>query len=367
MGVGSRYVTAPKLIIVSGGVIEIRDFGLVTGTPVSGRAPRGPSMADVAAVAGVSHQTVSRVLNNKGKVSGPTRERVLQAISELGYRRNEIARALASNSSRLIGIVTPQFVNFGPATTLLSVQLAANQKKYLVSVAVLPELSSETLRRSVDDFLSLGVAGLIAITPVERLASDLDLQDIPVPTLTVASSWVREDSKFPRIGVDQRQGVFEAMRHLKERGAQTIAFVAGPPDWFDAREREIAWSRSLSDLGLTAGVRIQGDWSARRGREIAAHFAAHPLPDAILVANDQMSFGLLQGLAELGVQVPRDVLVVGFDDEEGSAFFIPALTTVRQDFRAVGFEAIEMLNRMIDGQPVESKVLPAKLKVRQSA
>lgn len=325
-------------------------------------------MVDVARVAGVSHQTVSRVLNNKGKVRPETREKVLQVISDLGYRRNEFARALASNSSRLIGIVTPQFVSFGPATTLLSLQLAANEKGYLVSVATLPEFSSETLRRSVDDFLSLGVAGLIVVTPVEQLARDLESQSIPVPVLAVASAWVEGDSRIPRVGVEQRGGVRQAMEHLHARGARTVAYVSGPTDWFDANEREAAWADSLNELGMTAGPRLQGDWSAEKGREVAAELlASHPLPDAVMVANDQMAFGMLQALAEAGIHAPEDLLLVGFDDEEGSAFFIPALTTVRQDFQAMGYEAIDMLTRMIDGESVESKMLPGKLKARQSA
>ncbi len=334
---------------------------------VTGKAARGPSMADVAAVAGVSHQTVSRVLNNKGAVRPETRERVLRVISEMGYRRNEAARALASNSSRVLGIVTPRFVNYGPATTLLTVQLAANRKGYLVSVATLPEYSSKNLRKAIDDFLSLGVAGIIVIVPVEQMAAELEAQTIPVPTLAIASSWINCEPSVPRIGVDQRSGVFDAMEHLRSRGCQTVAHVAGPPDWFDASERESAWADATADLGLTKGPRIQGDWTAASGHKIGLDLAGRLLPDAIFVANDQMSLGMLQAFYQQGVRVPEDVLVVGFDDEEGSAFFNPALTTVRQDFRKMGVEAIERLTEMIEGRPVPSEMIPATLKVRQSA
>lgn len=336
------------------------------GPLVTGRASRGPSMTDVAAVAGVSHQTVSRVLNNKGKVHPDTRERVLDAIQQMGYRRNEAARALASNRSRVIGIVTPRFVNFGPATTLLSVQLAANRKGYLVSVATLPEYSSENLRAAVDDFLSLGVAGLIVIAPVEQMAVELEAQQIPVPTLVIASAWVKEPTRIVRVGVDQRPGTRAAMKLLKECGRKTVAHIAGPPDWFDAIERKRAWEAGLEEFGLTAGPLLQGDWSAKSGRKIALELDIRDLPDAIFVANDQMSLGVLQAFSERGIKVPSDVAIIGFDDEDGSAYSIPALTTIRQDFGGMGSEAIEMLTNMIGGNPVEQHMIPATLKVRES-
>lgn len=334
---------------------------------VTGKASRGPSMADVAAVAGVSHQTVSRVLNNKGKVHPDTRERVLEAINQMGYRRNEAARALASNSSRLIGIVTPRFVNFGPATTLLSVQLAANKKGYLVSVATLPQYNSENLRIAVDDFLSLGVAGLIVIVPVEQMAVELEAQQIPVPTLAIASTWLEGPTRIPRVGVDQRPGARAGMQLLKDRGCQTVAHIAGPKDWFDANERKRAWEAGLAEFGLKAGPLLQGDWSAKSGRELALELDIDNLPDAIFVGNDQMALGVLQAFSERGIRMPEDVAIIGFDDEEGSAYSIPALTTIRQDFRRMGREAIEMLTSMIAGNPVEQNMIPATLKVRGSA
>lgn len=334
---------------------------------VTGKASRGPSMADVAAVAGVSHQTVSRVLNNKGKVRPDTRERVLEAIRQMGYRRNEAARALASNSSRLIGIVTPRFVNFGPATTLLSLQLAANKTGYLVSVATLPAYTPENLMTAVDDFLSLGVAGLIVIVPVEQMAVELEAQDIPVPTLAVASAWLEGPTSIARIGVDQRPGTLEAMRLLKERGCRTVGHIAGPPDWFDAKERKSAWEQGLSEFDLAPGPLIQGDWTAKTGRQIGLSIDTSELPDAIFVANDQMSLGILDAFAERRIRVPEDVAIIGFDDEEGSAFFAPSLTTIRQDFRGMGEEAIKTLTKMIAGQTVENHMIPTTLKVRTSA
>lgn len=328
---------------------------------------RPPAMTDVAAAAGVSHQTVSRVLNNKGSVKEETRQRVLKAIADMGYRRNEAARTLASSRSRLIGVLTPRLVEWGPATTLLSVQLAANHDGYFVSVATLAEFTGATIKGAVDDLLSLGVVGLIAIAPVEAMARELEAQVIPVPTLVIASRWINQSPTFTRIGVDQRAGVRAALKHLQDQGCRTIAHIAGPAGDFDAEERDAAWREYTVDLGMEVGVRLQGDWTAERGYQAARELLSFPLPDAVFVANDQMSLGALKAFSEAGVRVPDDVRLFGFDDQEGAAFFEPGLTTVRQDFEGVGLEAIKVMNQMIAGDVVSSRLLPAELKVRVSA
>lgn len=324
-------------------------------------------MADVAAVAGVSHQTVSRVLNGTGIVRPETRDRVLKVIAEMGYRRNETARALATSRSRLLGIITPSFGNYGPATTLLSVQQAANEKGYIVSVATMAEFTAANLRHALNQFLGQGVAGIIVIVPVEEMARELENFPIPVPTLAVASSWVTDDSSIPRVGVDQRGGVLAAMRHLRGKGRTQVAHLAGPGGWFDAMEREIAWREFLDELQMTAGPRLQGDWSAASGYEMAKELIKGELPEAIFVANDQMSLGALRAFHEAGVAIPEDTCLIGYDDEEGVDFFIPSLTTVRQDFHALGYEAIASLTGFIDGEKVQNKLIPVQLQVRVSA
>ncbi len=338
----------------------------VDSAPVA-RAGRMPSMADVAARAGVSHQTVSRVINNKGAVRDETRQRVLDAMSEMGYRRNEAARALASSQSRLIGVITPRFVEWGPATTLLSLQLAANHDGYFVSVATLAEFTTEAMRAALDDLLSLGVAGLIVIAPVEPMAQELEAQTVPVPTLVIASRWIKEDSKLPRIGMDQRSGSRAALEHLKDKGCKSVAHIAGPTDDFDAMERDSSWEIFTEELGLEKGARVRGDWSAGSGYDAMKELLTKPLPDAVFVANDQMSLGALKALSEAGIRVPEDVRVFGFDDQDGVAFFEPALTTVRQHFSQIGENAIEALIELIAGRTPELKSIATKLKVRASA
>ncbi len=326
-----------------------------------------PSMADVAAVAGVSHQTVSRVVNHKGAVREQTRERVERAIAELGYRRNEAARALASNESRLLGVVTPRFVEWGPAVTLLSVQLAANRAGYFVSVGTLPEFTDDAFRTAIDDLLSLGVAGLIVIAPVEAMAKELEDQQIPVPTLVISSGWVNEDSRFARLGIDQRSGVAAALNHLKAVGCESVGHIAGPADNFDAMERYEAWLAHTAELGMRLGPCVRGDWSAQSGYEATRTLLKEPLPDAIFVANDQMSLGALKALTEAGVAVPDQVRLVGFDDQDGVEFFEPALTTVKQDFEGLGEGAIQALTQIIAGKKPDLASRSTELIIRVSA
>lgn len=335
--------------------------------PSTSLYPRRPSMADVAAVAGVSHQTVSRVLNNKGSVREETRQRILKVMTEMGYRRNESARALASSQSRLVGVLTPRFVEWGPATTLLSLQLAANEAGYFVSVATLAEFTTETIRKSIDDLISLGCAGIIVISPVEPLARELGKLEIPVPTLVVASRWIDDGSHHTRIGIDQRSGVVEALRHLSSLGCQTIAHIAGPANDFDAMERDAAWRDGAAALGLTASRRAEGDWGAASGYRAMREILAEAHPDAVFVANDQMALGALKALSEADIKVPDDMRLFGFDDQDGSAYFEPGLTTVRQDFERIGAEALGVLEQIIEGEHPDSIAIPTTLMLRASA
>lgn len=327
---------------------------------------QAPSMADVAEIAGVSHQTVSRVLNNKGIVRPETRERVLEAIRETGYRRNETARALATNRSKVIGIITPTFVHYGPATTLLSLQLAANDIGYIVSVATLYEFSPESLRHALDQFLSQNVAGIVVIAPVTQIAHELENVDLPVPTICIASAWITPHSRLTRIGVEQRGGVHALIGHLAASGCRTIGHIGGPVEWFDALEREAAWRDAMASHHLEFGPILRGDWTASSGYTLTRGLLEGSLPDALFVANDQMALGALHACAEAGVGVPETLRIVGYDDEDTSAYLTPSLTTVKQNFQQLGSEAIAALIRISQGEAVSDRTLPAELHIRTS-
>lgn len=343
-----------------------RKTGPVKKAKRAKQAKRRPSMEDVAARAGVSHQTVSRVLNDSGSVRTETKERVLEAIQELGYRRNETARALATRQSRVIGIITPTFIYYGPATTLFSLQVEANKKGYVVSVATLEGFSPELLRDAIDAFLGQGVAGIIVIAPTVELAEALEEFSPPVPHIVVASGWLKGESDTSRVGIDQRSGVREVVAHLSDVGAKKVAYYAGPGNWFDSVERELAWREAVDEYGLEIVAEDRGDWTAQSGYEMTKRLLKEPLPDAVFSCNDQMALGAIRAFAEAGVEVGRDIRLVGFDDEPGTEFFQPSLTTVYQDFARLGSEAVDVLLAELEGREGGSIFIPTCLTVRSS-
>ncbi len=324
-------------------------------------------MTDVAQVAGVSHQTVSRVINGKGNVREETRQRVLDAIESLGYRRNEAARALVTRRSHLIGIVTTQFVDYGPASTLLSIQSAAKEIGYYVSVASLSEFSEATLHEAIDLFLGQGVAGIILIAPIMEVAQELGRLQIPVPTVAVSSSWSSSSPGMLRVGVDQREGARAATRYLLGLGCKRIAHIAGPLNWYDALERRSGWLDALREAHVEPGMEFAGDWSAHSGYVLAKEVLGGELPDAVFISNDQMALGALKAFAEAGVGVPKDLKVVGFDDEPGSEFFQPSLTTVRQDFASLGSRAVGLITGHLQEDLNGDRVIRPELVLRASA
>lgn len=326
---------------------------------------RPPAMSDVAQVAGVSHQTVSRVLNGHPSVREATRERVLAAIVELGYRRNTAARALVTRRSGTIGVVTLSEPEFGPTSTFIAVESAAREAGYYVSVATLPPAQAEGVSRVLEHFLSQAVEGVIVIAPLASVSDALRPFAEQVPVVTIAAGTPAGQAFHP-ISVDQVLGARLATRHLIELGHREVVHLAGPQDWLDARERTIGWRSELAAAGLTAGDPIPGDWTAERGYAVGRRLVAEGVPSAVFAANDQLALGLLRAFAEARLSVPRDVSVVGFDDIAGAANFIPPLTTVRQDFLTLGRRSIAMLLSAIAGEDLDHTPIPPSLVVRSS-
>lgn len=330
-------------------------------------AERPPAMTDVAAVAGVSHQTVSRVINNVGKVRPETRERVLLAIQQLGYRRNEAARALATSRSSVIGMITTTDDNFGPASTMFAVQLAARQAGYFVNVASLEDFSEQSLSDAVDALLRVGAQGIIVIAPIKEVAARLGGIRLDVPVVAISSAWSEGVAPIVHVGCDQRAGGIAAVQHLIAAGCRRIAHVAGPSNWFDAIEREEGWRAALADAGLAPDRLLQGDWTAASGYRQMNLLLREDLPDAVFFGNDQMALGALHALSEAQISVPGQLRLVGFDDEPGSAYFSPGLTTVRQNFDALGQGAVDAITQLISGEAASSELIAPSLVVRATA
>jgi DNA-binding LacI/PurR family transcriptional regulator len=326
---------------------------------------RSPSMADVAKHAGVSHQTVSRVLNDSPLVRDDTRAKVLAAIEELGYRRNMAARMLATNRSRRIGMVSAHLVLYGPSMISSAVQEAGHAAGYDVSLVGLAEFSADRLRDAVDRLLDQAVEALvIAVAQRDALAATRDLKlSIPV----VLAQGVAAGQPMAA-GIDQHAGALRATEHLLDLGHERVAHVTGPLDWVEAAQRREGWRDAHTGRGLLPGPELTGDWSAQSGYEAGLVIADDPTTTAVFVANDQMALGLLKALHQRSRRIPEDVSVVGFDDVPEAAYFWPALTTVRQDFTALGNRAVELTLRALGGEedPVLDLVVP-KVVVRASS
>ena len=308
---------------------------------------RAPVMQDVARLAGVSHQTVSRVINGATSIRPETRERVLQAIERLGYRPNTAARTLVRGRSATIGIITTSSTLFGPTSIHATVNAAAREAGFFASSVSLAEMTREGFEAAVDHLDRLAVEGIVVIAGHDEALEVARSRSAKMPFVIVEGDLTRARRT---VGVDNVAGARLATRHLLDLGHTEIAHVTGPLDWAEARARADGWRAEMVEAGLRPMEPVAGDWSAQSGYDAGLRLAEMPEVTAVFSANDQMAVGVLRALHEAGRSVPHDVSVVGFDDVPEAAFLIPPLTTVRQDFSEIGREAIDMLTDAISGE-----------------
>lgn len=320
-------------------------------------------MEDVARLAGVSVQTVSRVLNDKPNVSAKTATKVNDAISALAYRRNTAARTLATNSSRILGVVDFGMTQLGPYETLRAVQEAAQDAGYFVSLAHIRNLSAAAVHRALDSLLEQSVDGLVIVAPHYEALTLIGELPLRVP-LVVVGPQGRFD--FASVSVDQAEGARLALNHLVELGHTRVVHVSGPLDWLDATIRLEGWHREIQRIGLEEFPTLIGDWGSRSGFRRGMEIVNDLDVTGIFVANDQMALGVLHALHRAGRRVPDDISVIGFGDVDDSEFYEPALTTIRQDFSEIGHQCIKVLLDLVNGIPRESVVLRPLLIPRSS-
>jgi DNA-binding LacI/PurR family transcriptional regulator len=309
-------------------------------------------MTDVARLAGVSHQTVSRVLNDHPNVREQTRLRVRAAIAELGYRPNRAARALVTGRSQLIGIVAQNSTLYGPSSLLAAFEQAAAEAGFAVSVGSVGRLDRESIAGAVERHLDQRVAGLVVIAPVK--SADDALEDMPagVPLVTIDGDPERSHTL---VTVDQAAGARAATEHLLGAGHSTVWHISGPIDWYDAAWRVEGWRGALEAAGAEVPPLVTADWSASSGYDAGRMLARMPEVTAVFAANDHQALGLLRAFSEHGRRVPRDVSVIGFDDVPEAAFFIPPLTTVRPAFDAVAEAVLDLLLAQITDEATPPK------------
>jgi DNA-binding LacI/PurR family transcriptional regulator len=325
---------------------------------------RVPNIRDVAREAGVSYQTVSRVLNDSPAIRPATRERVQRIIDELGYRPNPAARALVTSRSRIIGVLSSQSALYGPTTSIQAIEVAARAAGYRLSVTSIGSSDYESIRAGLDFLLSQSIEALVILAPQVGVFEAIREVSIGVPFVTLEASG--EDDGHS-LSVDQTRGARLAVRHLIDLGHTEIVHIAGPSDWLEARARLEGYRAELDEAGLASHDAVVGDWTAEFGYQAGRQLLKERDFTAVFCSNDQMALGFLHACREAGVSVPREVSVVGFDDTPESAHFAPLLTTVRQNFVEIGNRAVALLLAELRGSTdLDHQPIAPELVVRES-
>ena len=340
------------------------------------RQSRKATMKDVALAAGVSTQTVSRVINNRPDVSAKTRARVQDAISRLGYAPNIIARSLIQGRSNTLGIVGFGLELFGPTRVLAGIESKANELGFSLLLSLLDTVDPQRASGILNDLLSRQVDGIIWAVPgyvgsTQWLAPLLERISVPIVYLNR-----NQDPTKEVVAMDNHHGGRLAVEHLLAQGYQRVGLITGPREWWEAGEREASWRSTMQEAGIDNldDLSVVGDWSAASG-EAGFHTLHAQAPDieAVFASNDQMALGTLRAARRIGLKVPEDLAVVGFDDIPEAAYFYPSLTTIRQNPKALGALAVERMHCMIqalqkdeDFGPGASWVKP-RLIVRKSS
>jgi DNA-binding LacI/PurR family transcriptional regulator len=330
-----------------------------------GVRPRAVVMADVAKLAGVSLQTVSRVINDSPHVRAATRKRVEDAMRKLEYRPNSVARALVTGRSKTLGVVSFDTTLFGPASTLFGIERAAHDAGYFVSIVSMRSLTRSSVLSAVERLRAQGVDGILVIAPQESATQALLHLPEDVPVVAAEAG---PDESVPLVAVDQVEGARLATAHLLDLGHRTVWHISGPLDWLEAQHRVNGWRSTLEAAGAAPPPVLVGDWSAHAGHELGRELAANRDVTAVFVANDQMALGVLRSLHEAGRRIPGNISIVGFDDIPEAGYFTPPLTTVRQNFNEMGRRSLLLLLEQIESgvrTPTRETVAP-ELVVRAS-
>lgn len=323
-----------------------------------------PNIYDVAKLAGVSHQTVSRVINNADYIKDDTRTKVQSAMEVLGYVPNAAARALVTSKSKIVGILVSDIVYHGPAGMMHAMEKEARRGGFFAISASVDPLDGKSIAQGIEHLRRLGIEGLVVITPqsdsvqaVERLVTDIPVVFIDSPN----------NSKELSAELDNFSGAKRATEHLISLGHKEIVHVAGPAGWFDSAPRVAGYEAAMKSAKLHPTV-IQGDWTVPTGYEIGQNLDLDSSKvTAIFAANDHLALGLMRALRQRGYAIPERVSIIGFDDVPEAAYYEPPLTTMRPDFAELGRVAMEMMLGHINREEtLRAETLVPELIVRES-
>ena len=323
-----------------------------------------PNIYDVARLAKVSHQTVSRVINDNPSIRPETKARVQKAMNTLGYRPNLAARALASSRTKMIGILSSDTDFTGPASMAHFMEAAARNAGYVAVSSGIDPNSRESVLAGIDHLMRLGIEGLALVTPQSQ-AVDLVRERVDAIPVVTLDSMYRMDELA--VSVDNFAGGVTATQHLINLGHTEIVHISGPKNWFESTTRAAGYTSTMLTANLVPQI-IDGDWEIATGYRIASEldFDGRSIT-ALFVANDRMALGVLKACRERGFDVPSRISVVGFDDLEEAAYYSPPLTTLRQDFKTLGERAMGLLlNELAGGEGRKLDRLVPELMVRES-
>lgn len=326
---------------------------------------RVPSIRDVARLAGVSHQTVSRVLNDHPSIRPETKAKVLDAISVLDYRPNLAARALVTSRSNMLGVMAATVGEFGPTSSIAGIEDAAREEGYSVSTLNLADTTPEAIGQALRQMAREQVDGIVVLAPQVRVFNVLRAMAVETPFVTLQTA---SGSDGISHSADQVAGAKAATEHLISLGHTDIMHLAGPQDWIEAESRMRGYLDALREADLPTFPPIRGDWTADFGFFAGQELARRRDFTAVFVANDLMAIGVMHGFRLAGIRVPEDVSVVGFDDIPVAAHVAPSLTTVHQDFPELGRRAVRILLAQIRGEAVPTfGPLKTTLRMRESS
>jgi LacI family transcriptional regulator len=334
------------------------------------------TIKQVAKAAGVSTQTVSRVINDRPDVAPETRERVHRVIEELKYQPSALARSLIQQRSYTIGVVTAGLKYLGPSRTLNGISNKAEELDYALMLEELLQFDTDNIKPILQNLLSRHVDGIVWAVPevgLNRRWVDEILNDVPVPVIFLT---MEPRAGVSTVAVNNYDGGILATQHLLDQGHRHIGHISGPLDWWEARQRKQAWQAALNKAGVqvTDAQCAEGNWSSSSG-EIAFEqlLQSYPEMDAVFAGNDQMALSVLRIANQRGLRIPQNLAVVGFDNFAESAYFWPALTTINYNHYELGCRAVQELVSQVEaghrGEKVEPRniLLSCDLVIRDSS
>ena len=344
-------------------------------------AGRRLTIKEVARAAGVSTQTVSRVLNNRPDVAPETFERVQQIIEDTGYAPNMLARSLTQGRSHNLGVVAYGLEYFGPSRVLTGIEQQAAEMGYSISLNLIHAPETDDVDRLLNNLVSRQVDGIVWAIPQvgnNRAWSRTVGPDFPVPVVLVGG--MDGQTALPSIAIDNRAIGRMATEHLLAGGARRVGIITGPLTWWEAQQRELGWRETLAAHGHVAedSLIAVGDWTANSGEDgLNTLLEREPGLDAVFASNDQMALGVLHGAHGFGRRIPEDLSVVGVDNTAEASHFWPSLTTVHQPLRDAGALAVREIygsivgarevHRAPDGAFADVTLLEPELIVRESS